>query len=184
MSSILQSWKSQAPLRARMRHSSRLQHVFYDQMWVAHLPQFLVGNTFCLTLATKAEASMPPTSDSLKKHVLRANYQAAVHSRCLEQFPAIPSPDGHGWKISEGTEIEVVWGDLPPAPSTLLELTHCSCRKTSCVEQQGKGKGRCSCRQHNVPCTDLCKCVECKNSVAVDGDEDDSGEDSDQFESF
>ena len=61
--------------------------------------------------------------------------------------------------------IEVVWGDLPPAPSTLLELTYCSCKKTSCEEPKTAGKGRCSCRQHNVICTDLCKCINCQNSA-------------------
>lgn len=131
-------------------------------------------------MATKAKSSMPPTSDALRKHVLRSNYQAAIHTRCLEQFPDIPSPDGHGWKVNV-TELEVVWGDLPAAPKALLELTHCGCRKTSCVEQQ---KTRCSCRQHNIPCTDLCKCVACKNSAKVDSSGDEDDEDSDQFESI
>lgn len=86
-------------------------------------------NLFLTT--TKSETNLPPSADSLKKHELRANYKAAVHSKCLEQFPQCPSPKGHGWKIVEG-ELAIDWGDLPPAPSSLLELTHCSCKKTSC----------------------------------------------------
>ena len=60
-------------------------------------------------LAAKAEASTPPTSDSLQKHALRSNYQAAIQTRCLEQFPVIPRPDGHGWKVSKDTGLQVVW---------------------------------------------------------------------------
>ena len=85
-------------------------------------------------------------------------------------------------KFPQDTDFEVVRGDLPPAPSTLLELTHCSCKKTSCEEWQGKGKGRCSCRHHNVPCTDLYKCVDCKNSVATESDVDDIDKDSDDID--
>ena len=133
-------------------------------------------NLFLTT--TKSETNLPPSADSLKKHVLRANYQAAVHSKCLEQFPQCPSPKGHGWKIVEG-ELAIDWGDLPPAPSSLLELTHCSCKKTSC-EKSTTGKGRCSCQQHGVPCTELCRCVDCENSVSpkeLELDEEGSDED-------
>ena len=134
-------------------------------------------NMFLLLI--KSEARLPPTKDSLTMHIRRANYQATVHTCCLEQTPDIPSPHGHGWKVEDG-EIDIVWGEQPPAPSSLLELTHCTCKKTNCKVPSGKNKGRCSCRQHNVPCTDLCKCTDCENPV--DGrcfDEDTDIEDED-----
>ena len=130
-------------------------------------------------LLIKSEARLPPTQDSLRLHIRRANYQAAVHEYCLEQTPDIPSPHGHGWKVEDGG-IQIVWGEQPPAPSSLLELTYCTCKKTNCKVPIGKNKGRCSCRQHNVPCTDLCKCTDCENPV--DGrflDEDTDTEDED-----
>ena len=127
----------------------------------------------------KSEARLPPTQDALRQHVKRANYQAAVHHLCLEQTPSIPSPHGHGWKVEDG-ELNVVWGEQPPAPSSLLELTYCTCKKTNCQMATGKNKGRCSCRQHNVPCTDLCKCTDCQNPMAGESlDEDLDTEDED-----
>ncbi|XP_041466296.1 uncharacterized protein LOC121416845 [Lytechinus variegatus] len=132
----------------------------YDQdcssVNTARYNKFLMG--------TKTEMNMPPTHDALVKHTMRANYQSAIHIRCFEQFPVIPSPHNHGWKVID-SNIEIVWGDLPPAPSTLLELTYCSCKKTGCEEPKTHGKGRCSCRQHGVACTDLCRCINCQNSA-------------------
>ncbi|XP_071854466.1 uncharacterized protein [Apostichopus japonicus] len=32
-------------------------------------------------------------------------------------------------------------------------------------EPKAAGKGRCSCRQHNITCTDLCRCINCQNSA-------------------
>lgn len=130
-----------------------------------------------LFMLTKAETHLPPSADSLKKHLMRANYQAAIHSKCLQQFPECPSPNGHGWKLVD-SEINIDWGDLPPAPSSLLELTNCSCKKTSCEKSaSGKGRSRCSCQQHGIPCTELCRCVNCRNSISakeVESDEEDS----------
>ena len=60
-------------------------------------------------MLTKLEARLPPNADSLKKHVMRTNYQAAVHTRCLEQFPPISSPNGHGWKVVDD-ELDIDWG--------------------------------------------------------------------------
>ena len=59
---------------------------------------------------------------------------------------------------------EVVDGILKPklscvqlAPESVVELLKCSCNKSRC------GSARC---QHNLPCTELCKCeagVDCEN---------------------
>uniref|UniRef100_UPI00358E7F98 protein lin-54 homolog n=1 Tax=Myxine glutinosa TaxID=7769 RepID=UPI00358E7F98 len=59
--------------------------------------------------------------------------------------------------------------------------SHTNCKKTNCEDPKGGGKGRCSCRHHNIPCTDLCKCIDCKNSVPTENDMDDI-EDSDNAE--
>ena len=133
-------------------------------------------------MGTKAEMNMRPTRDSLVKHLVTANYQAAVHTRCLEQHSIILSPHNHGLKVTDNN-IEVVWGVLPPAPSTPLELTYCSCKKTGCEDAKSEGKGRCSCRQHDVTCTDLCRCINCQNPTQVenfmDGDEEDADNEED-----
>ncbi|XP_072024474.1 uncharacterized protein [Amphiura filiformis] len=46
------------------------------------------------------EEAMPPNQDSLKQHIMRANYQAAVYKSALDQFPDIPSPHGRGWIVA------------------------------------------------------------------------------------
>ena len=131
-------------------------------------------------MVTKTEAAMPPTSDSLQQHIFRANYQAAIHTRCFEQVQDIPSPHGHGWKIVNDMDLDILWGDLPPAPDSVLELSNCRCKKTKCKAPLASLKGKCSCRQNNVPCTDLCTCIGCENSLSTENSDDeeiDSDED-------
>ncbi|KAJ8030340.1 hypothetical protein HOLleu_26725 [Holothuria leucospilota] len=111
-------------------------------------------------LNARSESAMPPNQDALRKHILRANYQAAIHKACLKQFPDVPSPIGHGWVISEN-ELSIDWMDLPPAPSGILEYVQCSCKKSKCRQRT------CSCTQSGLPCTDLCKCKDCDNAVEV-----------------
>lgn len=48
--------------------------------------------------------TLPPNKDSLEKHLLRANYQAGIHHRCLETNPSIPPPNSHGWTIDDGVK--------------------------------------------------------------------------------
>ena len=43
------------------------------------------------------------------------------------------------------------------APEVLLQCVSCSCRVSQCL------KGRCSCLNAELPCTDLCKCTHCSN---------------------
>ena len=52
--------------------------------------------------------NLPPTADALRKHVQRANYQAAIWFRALDSDPDVPSPCGNGWKIYK-EELTVDW---------------------------------------------------------------------------
>ena len=71
---------------------------------------------------------LPPCRECLVKHAQRANYQAAIWRRCLEQDPKVPSHVGRGWKIEkeEGVEQVVVhslhWMDEQPLPQAVLDL--------------------------------------------------------------
>ncbi len=109
---------------------------------------------------------LPPCQDAARQHILRANYQAAVWRRCLEPSPDIPSPDGHGWKVSEGE----IWMDNDPAPKMVLQCVSCTC--TKCKDN------RCSCRRNGLKCTGACGCSNCDNA-ARETDEDLLGSDSD-----
>jgi 5'-3' exonuclease len=104
------------------------------QKYVCHL----YGQADCIDVNTArynlfrlgkhSDELLPPTKDSLKKHVMRANYQAAVWRRSLEQLQDLPTPVGKGWKLSEDGTLTIDWCDLPPAPDTILKTVQCSCK--------------------------------------------------------
>ena len=52
-------------------------------------------------LCVKAAQSslLPPCRDALQKHILRANYQAAIWRQALEPNLNIPSPHRQGWTV-------------------------------------------------------------------------------------
>ena len=108
-----------------------------------------------LCLKAAQISQLPPTRDALRKHTLRANYQAAVWRRSLEPKPVVPSPHGHGWWVKE-EQIQIDWMDQQPAPAELLELVSCACRR-------GCTSGRCSCSKAGLPCTEACRCSSCEN---------------------
>ena len=64
--------------------------------------------------------------------------------------------------------------DELPAPKYCTEMVSCSCKKLKCVA------GRCSCRDNNLSCTDLCNCRDCENcddmnsQIIIENDEEDS----------
>ena len=88
---------------------------------------------FCAKRGEIQSYQLPPCRDCLVKHAQRANYQAAIWRRCLEQDPKVPSPVGRGWKIEkeEGVEQLVVhslhWMDEQPVPQAVLDLLACNC---------------------------------------------------------
>ena len=68
--------------------------------------------------------ALPPCQSSLRLHVKRSNYQAAIWRRALSPCPDIPSPQEHGWNIDNDV-INFVWLDSKPAPEEVLELLSC-----------------------------------------------------------
>jgi hypothetical protein len=98
--------------------------------------------------------------------------------RSLENQQNVPSPDGYGWKVSDGN-ISVTWMLKKPAPDEILNLISCSCKKSKCKTKV------CICLQHRVDCTDLCDCLKCENSSSNSSSEYDSDDDSlSEFEDF
>ena len=60
----------------------------------------------------------------LRRHAIRANYQAAIWRRSLINDPETPDPVGNGWKLEE-QQLNIDWVDgssvgLPKAVLTLL----------------------------------------------------------------
>ena len=64
--------------------------------------------------------NMPPTSDALGKHILRANYQTYIWKNAMNADIEVPLPSWHGWLMSDGQLIKD-WMDNDPAPLSVLE---------------------------------------------------------------
>lgn len=128
--------------------------------------------SFC---ATTSEKSLPPCKDALLQHIKRCSYQAAIHHRSLHQTISAPSPNGYGWSVKDGV-IDVVWKTKAAAPESLLKVVKCGCKTTKCI------KGGCSCLANKLPCTDMCRCKDCKNGR--DDDDEVPESDSSQIVTF
>jgi len=106
--------------------------------------------------------ALPPCDSSLRLHVTRANYQAAIWRRAIVPHPVIPSPGGHGWEVDNiSNVVEFVWLGSKPAPDEVLELLSCTCKRACSVDNWG-------CLKAGLKCTDMCS-VQCENMVTDDG---------------
>lgn len=105
----------------------------------------------------------PPTSDCLLQHLKRSNYQAFVWRHALEAMQDLESPGGHGWMIDEKHLLPLLMTKTP-APESLLELTTCRCKTSSCLRN-------CSCNNTGLSSTEGCYCMAddevCKNRHGV-----------------
>ena len=118
----------------------------------------------------KVEAeALPPCESSLRLHVTRANYQAAIWKRAIVPLPVIPSPCGHGWEVDNNSNVvKVVWLGSKPAPEEVLELLSCTCKRACTVDNS-------CCLKAGLKCTDMCS-VQCENMVTDDGVHYESGD--------
>ena len=92
-----------------------------------------------------------PTQGCITEHILRAHLQASVWLQDLVAKPIILDPVTLGWRqLEDGHYIPVV-SKVPAALEAVVELVKCSCIASKC-------SGRCSCKAHNLACTELCKC--------------------------
>ena len=92
---------------------------------------------------------IPPSKDALVLHIKRANFQAMIWKKALDQNFTPPSPKGNGWTIKDGN-IDIEWISKEPAPKAVLELISCkNCKNCS---------RRCPCKLRGFKCTDACKC--------------------------
>ena len=103
---------------------------------------------------TQSNLQLPPTSESLKQHIKRANYQAYVWRKALVPRQDLPTPAGNGWTI-QGNFLFPQLMTKPPAPESIWELVNCQCLKSSCTQ-------KCSC-SNGLACTEACKCMADEN---------------------
>ena len=104
---------------------------------------------FCAKKGDIDSRLLPPCKDTLRKHCQRANYQAAVWRRSLQNSPVLPSPIGNGW-FMKGECLALDWMSGEPAPKTVLELLSCQCNRLCQLPN-------CTCLANGLKCTTLCK---------------------------
>jgi len=108
----------------------------------------------------KPPEALPPTSDAVRLHIQRANYQTFLWRQANISVPVVPSPISSGWRDTDGI-LKPMLTTLPPVPKACREIVFCGCTK-GCVSKN------CSCKKAgNLPCSAACKCsdgpVPCTN---------------------
>ena len=116
---------------------------------------------FCQNRKQKNEL-LPPTSDSLLQHLKRVNYQMFVWRKALTAIQHPPQPESNGW-VGENSSLKPVYMTKEPVPSSLLELTTCTC--------QSGCQSNCSCNNIGLSCSEACSCMAssdlCRNPYGV-----------------
>lgn len=104
---------------------------------------------------------LPPTSDTLKLHVQRANYQSLVWATAVEQHPSLPLATDCGWKLEDGT-LKPIFMTREPSPMDYLKITSCRCLKKLC-------DSLCSCKLAELSCIPACSCFgkQCLNPFQI-----------------
>eukprot|EP00794_Sanderia_malayensis_P017402 gene17402-19145_t len=92
---------------------------------------------------TPPPQKLPPTRDALLCHCKRVSFVTSMVRNALDTSFFLPSPDGHGWKITDGV-LSIQWMILPPAPDDVLQLISCNCKKSACQ------RGNCVCLSHGL----------------------------------
>ena len=116
---------------------------------------YCICRLFCAKQGKIDSNQLPPCTDCLRMHSLRANYQAAVWRRSLQSCPQVPSPVGYGW-VHEESKLSIKWMRGEPAPAALLESLSCSCARSCKLPS-------CMCLTNGLKCTDMCRLRDCNN---------------------
>ena len=110
---------------------------------------------------------LPPTSGAFRQHTMRAHLQAAIWAQDMVINPVTPDPCTLGWNM-EGDLLVPVLSATQAAPEAVAELFQCNCGVSECA-------GRYTCRSHQLPCTELCRCegnADCsKTNYSIDHDD-------------
>lgn len=125
---------------------------------------------------TKASSSsnLPPCRSSLQQHIMRANFVAKTWKSALSAVIEMARPDRNGWLLEDGYYV-FCWHTREVAPKDVLKIIFCSCATSKC-------QGRCSCKQANLRCTELCRCTECSNTSVENMSDVDTDDESDEEE--
>lgn len=99
------------------------------------------GKTFSVT-------ELPPTSESIRLHILRAFFIVYNQNNCLEEKTTSLDPLLFGYKMeNDGLILKSV--DIFPSTEELVP--NCNCGK--CAQKRS-----CCCRAAGLPCSSFCHC--------------------------
>ena len=102
---------------------------------------------------------LPPTSDALKYHIMRAHYQAMVWRQAHCPWQILPKPEESGWKLMDNELVPVLM-TLDPIPKVCVEMITCNWT-TGCATL------RCKCKKANIVCSGLCGCGKSENDLCI-----------------
>ncbi len=115
--------------------------------------------------------ALPPTSQNLLFHILRA-YYAVIFAKAADKQAPIPLHlCDFGWEMKEGVPVSAT-SKGPAGPQALINVIVCSCA----AEGKACSTQSCSCHRERVSCTIVCKCVSgdnCHNPYKVEEEEED-----------
>ena len=100
--------------------------------------------------------SLPPTSEAFEQNVARAHLQVAIWLHALDPNPPVSDPTSYGQSQEEGSTAlspTTVPLDTSLAPTGLLKLMKCSCRR-----DMPCSTNKCSCNSSDMACTPFCAC--------------------------
>ena len=100
--------------------------------------------------------SLPPTIGFSTPHVRRAHYIVGIWNKASESHPCLPSlsTTEFSWTLDATTKrFDPVRCLKPPTPESMMKLVKFGCKK-GCT-------GNCSCRNNNIPCTEMCTALHC-----------------------
>jgi hypothetical protein len=117
---------------------------------------------------------LPPTKGALCPALLRAHHQAYIWNCDKTANPVQLDPASYGWEMKNGVW-KAVMTTLEPAPTAIIHLVKCACKRNRCSTNQ------CKCRKNGLSCTDLCGCSEddeeCENTVDSESEPESDTED-------
>jgi len=107
--------------------------------------------------------SLPPISGSLDLHICHTYYITMIKNKEMKIIHASQNLLHLVGHLTGSSHFAPVGCLNLPAPEAMLHLVKCSCKR-GC-------EGRCSCRQNNIPRTELCGCwvFTCNNKRSQPG---------------
>ena len=149
---------SEEPSSATFRYCEEfLCQLFCPKSVSITRPEQLRWYFFKHITADKGVDNLPPTPGAWNEHLKRARCQAIIWQQDLDVNPRMPDPLQYGWTTLNDKLVPVL-SQVPPAPESVSLLLRCKCGVGKTGEKTALCMKRCSCKKHDLVCTELCSC--------------------------